>query len=438
MKRKFSILIVGTVIIGVVLGLTGITVVSQAASQSQATRKIVVFQSGINEPAKESLIKNFGGEKIKDLPLVNGMAVSLPQKAIEALSHQTEVLRIDNDDVVFAIWDGQLGKPTCDYDTVCEPEQGENPSCTDCKTEEEPTVPQPDEVMAWGVDRIDADHVWAETWDQLVLPVCKAGANTGEGVKVAIIDSGIDLDHPDLNVAGGYNAINSQKSYNDDYRHGTHVAGIVAALDNEIGVIGTAPKVELYAVKVLNRRGIGFASDIIDGLQWSIDHGMQVANMSIGSSGSSQSYHDAIIAAKNAGITIVAAAGNNGETDGSIVWPARWSETIAVSATNINNELAYFSSYGPEIDLAAPGQDINSTWNDGYYHLGSGTSMATPHVTGVAALVIASGKASTPDEVRAVLKATAEPIEMGSSCPVGNPAYCQGAGLVDAEAAVTE
>ncbi len=274
MKKRFGILVVGTVIVGITLSLVGMALVSQAAPESPKIRKIVVFQSGINEPTKETLVKNFGGEKIKDLPLVNGLAVLLSPKAEEALVKQAGVLRIDNDDVVFAL----KGKPQ--------------------------PPPQPDEMMAWGVNRIDADKVWAVNPDpgplEPIFPSCKADANTGEGIKVAIIDSGIDLDHPDLHVAGGYNAINSRKSYNDDYRHGTHVAGIVAALDSEIGVIGTAPKVELYAVKVLNSRGIGFASDIIDGLQWCIEHGIQVANMSIGSSGSSQSYHDAITAAYNA------------------------------------------------------------------------------------------------------------------------------------------
>jgi len=424
MKRKFSILIVGLVIIGVVFGLIGTTLVSQAARELPMARKIVVFQSGVDEPVKDALVKNFGGEKIKDLSLVNGLAVLLPPKAIEALSRQTEVLRIDNDDVVFA-----LGKPACNYNNVCEPELGENPSCTDCKdVEKEPVPEQPPQEMAWGVNRIDADLVW--------------GTNTGQGVKVAIIDSGIDEDHLDLmeNIKGGYNTINPRKSWNDDYGHGTHVAGIVAALDNTIGVVGVAPEAHLYAVKVLNSRGIGFSSDIIDGLQWCIDHEIQVANMSIGSSGSNESYHDAIIAAKNAGITIVAAAGNNGETDGSIVWPARWQETIAVSATNISDELAYFSSYGEEIDLAAPGQAINSTWNDGYYHVGSGTSMATPHVVGTVVLILAdpdlkcdtnSDWSCSPDEVQTRLETTAEWL-------FGLTDNQQGFGLVDAKAAVIE
>lgn len=440
MKKGFSILAVSVVIAGITLSLVGTVLVSQAASEPPVARKIVVFQSGVDEPTKEDLLKNFGGEKIKDLPLVNGMAVLLSPQAEKALVKQAGVLRVDNDDVVFA-----LGKPA--------------------------PAPQPAEEMAWGVNRIDADHVWAEIWDQTALPVTKTDANAGQGIKVAIIDSGIDSDHPDLNVAGGYNAIDSRKSWNDDFRHGTHVAGIVAALDNEIGVIGTAPKVELYAVKVLNRRGIGFASDIIDGLQWSIDHGMQVANMSIGSSGSSQSYHDAITAAYNAGITIVAAAGNNGEGDGSIVWPARWPETIAVSATCSNTKspdtckmgkaitmdtngedgLAYFSSYASSINslgddssvvsinlLAGPGEEINSTWNNGYYHLGSGTSMATPHVTGVVALVLrAKGCTSQgavgcgPGEMMSFLQ-TNGVEDLGSA---GIDVHF-GYGLIDAEKAV--
>jgi len=394
MKKKFSILIVGTIIVGVALGLVGMALVSQAASQLPMARKIVVFQSGVNEPTKEALVKNFGGEKIKDLPLVNGLAVLLPPKAIEALSRQTEVLRIDNDDVVFAL----KGKPQ--------------------------PPPQPAQEMAWGVDRIDADVAWT--------------TSTGSAVKVAIIDSGIDLDHPDLKVYGGYNAVYPRKSWNDDYGHGTHVAGIVAALDNDIGVVGVAPDAHLYAVKVLNRAGAGFTSDIIDGLNWCIENGIQVANMSIGSSSCSQSYYDAVKAAHNEGITIVAAAGNNGQTDGGIVCPAIWPETIAVSATNESDGLAYFSSYGEEVDLAAPGQGINSTWNNGYYYVGSGTSMATPHVAGTVALILKTnpglydldGDGWDPEEIRQKLYDTAEDIRLG-------PIY-QGAGLVDAEAAVIE
>ncbi len=402
MKRKFSILIVGIVIIGVALGLAGITIVSQAASQPQMARKIVVFQSGMNEPAKEALLKNFGGEKIKDLPLVNGMAVLLSPQAEKSLVKQAGVLRIDNDDEVFI-----LDKPVIAGKPPKEP------------------VPQPPQTLSWGVGRIDADSAWI--------------ASNGAGVKVAIIDTGIDIDHLDLAVAGGVNVVGPFKTekYNDDNGHGTHVAGIVAALDNTIGVVGVAPGAQLYAVKAFNRKAIGFDSDIIDGIDWSITNGMQVINMSFGGS-DNPSLHQAIQAAYNAGIVMVAAAGNNGTTDGKIVYPAKYSETIAVSATNITDGLAYFSSYGPEIDLAAPGEKINSTWNDGYYKEGSGTSMATPHVVGTVALVLADpylkcdtdlNGSCSPDEVKIRLEATAEWLPALTSDQ-------QGSGLVDAENAV--
>ena len=397
MRKRFSILAVSVVIAGTVLGLVGMALVSQAAPEPPAARKIVVFQSGVDEPAKEALMKNFGGEKIKDLPLVNGMAVLLSPQAEKALVRQAGILRIDNDDVVFAL----KGKP--------------QPS----------PPPQPPEEMAWGIDRIDADLAWA--------------SSTGAGVKVAILDTGIDIDHPDLVVSGGVNVLGPFRTekYNDDNGHGTHVAGIVAALDNDIGVIGVAPNAELYAVKAFNRKAIGFDSDIIDGIDWAINNTtygrMDVINMSFGGSDNA-SLHQAIQAAYNAGIVMVAAAGNEG--DDFVHYPARYPETIAVSATTINDELASFSSYASDLAqveainlLAAPGKDINSTWNNGGYYVGSGTSMATPHVVGTAVLLIASG-VTGPENVMIALKSSAE--DLG---PAGNDIYF-GYGLVDAEAAV--
>ena len=398
--KKVSLILLAIAFAVGVLGLAG----TLSANDSGKARKIVVFEDDVSETAKMGLLKHFNAEDLGKLGLINGRVVNLPTKAINALTKRTEVKRIDDDSVVFA-----LARP-------------DNPGKKPKKEE-----PQPEQTIPWGVIRIDANEVW--------------GSNTGQGIKVAIIDSGIDEDHLDLagNIKGGINTINPNKKWDDDYGHGTHVAGTVAALNNEIGVVGVAPDAHLYAVKVLNRRGIGFLSDVIKGLQWSIDNGMQVANMSLGTSDHNKSYHDAIIAAYNAGITIVAAAGNDGETDGKIYYPAKYLETIAVSATNSNNELAYFSSYGPEINLAAPGQGINSTWKGGYYHIGSGTSMAVPHVVGVAALILADSdlKCDTdndgdcsPFEVQKRLEETAEWLDLSD-----NEQNKQGAGLVDAEAA---
>jgi len=357
-----------------------------------ANRWIVVFEPGtfVNEPAKEAILKRFDAVEIKDLPLVNGAAVILPPAAAPALGRVSGVIRVDPDIVVHII-KGKPSKP---------PGQGKP------KNEE----PQPPQSLPWGIDRIDAELVWS--------------TDNGNGVNIAILDTGIDLDHPDLigNIGGGINIINSRKSANDDNGHGTHVAGTVAAVNNEIGVVGVAPDAKLYAVKAFDRKGNGFLSDIIAGIGWSITNGMQVINMSFGADSDVQSLHDAITAAYDAGITMVAAAGNNGSY---VLYPAKYTETIAVSATAEGDILASFSSVGPEIDLAAPGVAILSTWKGGGYNTIDGTSMAAPHVTGTVALVLEDNLSQTPNEVKNILLTTAD--DLGLSLDQ------QGNGLVDAE-----
>lgn len=398
-KKKLRILMVSVIIAGVILGLAGMVSVSQAASESMA-RKIVVFKSGVlNEPAREALVKKFGGVKIKDLTLIDGKAVLLPPEAEVALARQIGVLRIDDDVEVFA-----LAKPI---------------------KVEKVAKPQPVEVLPWGVDRIDADLVW--------------GTTTADPIKVAIVDTGIDVKHPDLidNLKGGVSTVWYTTSYNDDNGHGTHVAGIAAAVDNEIGVIGVGPKIDLYAVKVLDRRGSGYLSDVIEGLDWAIANGMQVVNMSLGTTTDVQSFHDAIAKVNQAEIVQVGAAGNNG---GAVIYPAAYPEVIAVSATDNTDTIASWSSRGPEIDLAAPGVSIYSTYKGQTYKTLSGTSMAAPHVAGSAALVLTqtakcdldlSGSCS-PVEVQQRLEATAEDLGVSGRDDL------YGSGLVDAEKAVVQ
>ena len=195
----------------------------------------------------------------------------------------------------------------------------------------------------WGVDRIDADLVWPT-------------GNTGAGVKLAVLDTGIDYDHPDLKLAGGVNFAgttrdgNTSRYYWDDkHGHGTHVAGIIAAQNNTIGVVGVAPGVSLWAVKVLGDTGSGYTSDIIQGLDWCAANGVRVASMSLGG-GSTTSLKYACDRAYSRGVLLVAAAGNDG---GAVRYPAAYSSVIAVSATDSLNNRASFSNYGSQIELAA-------------------------------------------------------------------------------------
>ena len=217
-------------------------------------------------------------------------------------------------------------------------------------------------------------------------------------------------------------------SADDDNGHGSHVAGIVAAQNNTIGVVGVGHRIDLYAVKVLDRNGSGYVSDIIEGIQWSISNNINVINMSLGTTTDVQAFHDAVAAAKNAGITVVAAAGNSGPSDNTVLYPAKYQEAIAVSATNSTDGQPTWSSRGPEVDLAAPGNSIYSTYRNGTYAALSGTSMAAPHTAGAAALVLATHPGFSPDQVKAKLQSTADLL-------VGLTANQQGAGLVDAEEA---
>ena len=242
------------------------------------------------------------------------------------------------------------------------------------------------ETLPWGVDRIDADLVHEY--------------NKGTEIKVAVIDTGIDYDHPDLaaNCKGGYDFVNNDNDPMDDHGHGTHCAGIIAAVaGNEIGVVGVAPEAHLYAVKVLDSSGSGYLEDVLAGIEWAVNNGMQIISMSLGTKSDYQSLHDACDSAYYENCVLLVAAAGNEATSWSvkrdkdtIIYPAKYDSVIAVGATDQNDKRASWSSTGPALELVAPGVDIYSTYWDDTYATKSGTSMACPHVSGTAALVFVS------------------------------------------------
>ena len=230
-----------------------------------------------------------------------------------------------------------------------------------------------DPSSAWGIERIGSPIV-----NQIV---------TGVGVKVGVIDTGADYTHPELafQYRGGTDCWNHDDNPFDDNGHGTHVSGTLVGTN-----VGVAPGASLYAIKVLNAQGGANWSDVICGVQWAIDNGMQVTNNSYGGLEYSQGAEEIFQAAENAGIISVAAAGNEGCCD-TVIYPAKFTTTIAVSATGRYDQLMDFSSTGPEVDLAAPGHIILSAYKGGGYLQLSGTSMAAPHVAGTVALLLSAG-----------------------------------------------
>jgi len=269
----------------------------------------------------------------------------------------------------------------------------------------------------WGINRVHAPAAWPLT--------------EGKGVKVAVIDTGIDTGHPELSgkVDGGYSAITKTENpadYQDDNGHGSHVAGTIAAKKDGKGVVGVAPKARLYAVKVLDADGSGNLSDVIDGIVWAAKNKMDVANMSLGAPVDSEAMKRAVRFARGSGVVVVAAAGNSG---GSVGFPGAYEDTIAVAASDSNDKLAGFSSRGPEVDFIAPGVDVLSSKMGGGFASYSGTSMAAPHVAGLAALAVSQGYVGLngPDGVFAQLKKAA------STLPTeGMTVEMQGAGMIDA------
>jgi thermitase len=270
----------------------------------------------------------------------------------------------------------------------------------------------------WGLTKIGAPQAWDVT--------------TGSSdLTIAIVDSGIDLDHPDLSdkIVLGYDYVNEDWVPDDDYGHGTHVAGIAAAqTNNGRGVAGVSWGARLMALKVLDAGGSGSYADVASAVTYAADHGARIINLSLGGDYDSQTLHEAVIYARNAGCVLAAATGNDG--DPAVLYPAKYVEALAVAATNSTDQWAWFSNYGPEVSVAAPGVGIYSTYLGAGYTYRSGTSMATPHVAGLAALIWSQYPGYTNDQVEGRIEMTA--VDLGT--PGWDPYY--GHGRIDAHAAL--
>jgi subtilisin family serine protease len=259
-----------------------------------------------------------------------------------------------------------------------------------------------------------------------VGPIKQAGSSTSGDVDIAILDTGISLNHPDLNVYRNVSFVEGITSGNDPVGHGSHVAGVAAAKDNSLGIVGVAPGARLWAIKVCDNSGECKISDQIKGIEYAIKHAneIDVLNISI-ENPNSPALNNIISAAVKAGITVVVSAGNYGQ-DASTTTPANNPNVITVSAIGDSDgkcgglgpvlpqfdgsvpddTFAFFSNFGPAVKVAAPGVNVFSTYNGTGYAVDSGTSMAAPFVTGAAALYKSEFPNASPDEVIANVTAS--------------------------------
>ncbi len=328
---------------------------------------------GFTEEIDQNIIIEHGIANFTQYKIINAISADIPESVFEKLKKNPKIKYVEEDAQVQI-----AGKPS------------------------QPQPPQPSQQITWGIVRVKASEAWNNS--------------TGKNMKIAVLDTGISNSHPDLIVSGGINLVGKSKNkkWNDDNGHGTHVAGVIAARNNSIGVVGVAPDAQLYAVKVLDAYGSGYISDVIEGIDWAVQNNMDIISMSLGTKTYSQALNDTTINAYKVGILLVAAAGNNGDgnlfTD-DVLYPAKFDSVIAVSAIDYNNIAPIWSADGAKIELAAPGVDIYSTWLNGGYANESGTSMAAPFVSGVAALIKSNNLSMTPQEIRQSLDSNA--IDLG-------------------------
>jgi serine protease len=289
------------------------------------------------------------------------------------------------------------------------------------------------------------DPLYPQQWNLRAIRMPEAwDISQGEGVTVAVVDTGVTR-VPDLaqtQFVQGYDFVDDDEDPTDLNGHGTHVAGTIAqSTNNTLGVAGVAFKAKIMPVRVLDANGFGSLSDVVEGIRYAADHGATIINLSLGSRASARLMEEAVAYAHSKGVTIIAAAGN--ENSSQVSYPARYPHVIAVSATGPDGSKAPYSNYGVGVDIAAPGgaktpehpehgilqQTINRrNPNEPVFAYFQGTSMATPHVAGVAALIQAQG-IKDPDKVEEVLKMSATPVP-------GDKQNFYGAGRLDAAKAL--
>jgi subtilisin family serine protease len=424
-----------------------------SVARAENNRRIVMFLDGTPLWLQQLIVTLSGSQVVHTLSLINALAIELPLvgdvlDVVAILLENPAVIGVFDDPLVFA--DAITTVPAED-------------------------VPQ-EEIYDWGQDRIGVPTVHQHMPDL-----------QGTGVKVAVLDTGADVDHPDLwqNIAGGYNAMRGGKwkPYRDDNGHGTHITGIIAARMNDLGIVGVAPQASIVVVKVLDENGAGYVSDLINGLQWVYAEQIKLVNMSLGFSKGSVPLERAIQRLHRRGVIMVASAGNRtvgssttedgGGTDegggdegegtatacdtsadgggadegggdegenvvtacdtsaeNGVRYPARYSEVLAVAATDYKDWITDYSLAGSEMDVAAPGgamvsERILSTKWGGGYALGSGTSQATAHVTGCIALALQHNLDLSFSGVLDLLRETAWDL--------GYPEASQGAGLINVQ-----
>ncbi|SDX55112.1 thermitase Serine peptidase. MEROPS family S08A [Marininema mesophilum] len=370
MKR--SLLLLGVVAFTISMTLPGQHVGAQSSAKKVTSAKyaanelIVKYKKGTSGTAKKTLTSSNNAKVLSHNKALNFEVIKLNKKtsikdAMKLIKKNKNVVSVERNLILKAFW----------------------------------TPNDPDFSKQYGPKIIKADSAWDVT--------------KGAGARIAIVDTGVQANHPDLKgkVVNGHDFVDNDSVSQDGNGHGTHCAGIAAATaNNNIGIAGVAPSAEIYAVRVLDNNGSGTLANVASGITSAADNNADVISLSLGAMFGATELKDAINYAWNKGSVVVAAAGNNSLPLPS--YPAYYSKAIAVAATDSSDKKASYSQWGTWVDIAAPGTDIYSTYKGSTYKSLSGTSMATPHVAGVAGLLASQGKSNS--EIRSAIEKNADKI----------------------------
>ena len=358
--KKISYLVISAIL------LSGLPVhgAHAAENQSESERMIISFKEEIDY----GLLEEMGAEIHEEFDAISAVSVTLPEEGIiQSASNESSIEYIEENSEVRAAA----------------------------------------QTTTWGYRTIKSN-------------TASSLGYTGKGVKIAIIDTGINAKHPDLKVAGGISKVKNSRHDTDGNGHGTHVAGVIGAQNNSIGTVGVAPDAQLYSVKVLSADGIGTLEGVVSGIQWAIDQKVDIINMSLTTVNNNQTLLDITKKAYDAGILIVAASGNEREKAlyKDVLFPARFPSVIAVGSVSKLNKLSYFSNYGASQELVAPGENILSSFADSKtttqedYAISEGTSVASPFVAGTFAQYMEAYPHLSNKQLRETVKRSA--IDLGA------------------------
>lgn len=362
------------------------------------TTVILEFHPTVNSTKRltQSISQEFNGHVLHTFDVVfDGCAMKVPHKDLQRIERHPRIRNVNMNRTYHLV--KPVSSPHRNSDKKMIPWPGDDDEEQQQKT-------------PLGIKEVNADDV--------------SRSHPHKDINVAVADTGIDQDHPDLksNVSGGFSTVSEDENdWNDPHGHGTHVAGTIAAVDNQRGVIGVAPRSDLFGVQVIDASGQGTTAEIIEGIDWIAQSRrkpnrspIHVVNMSLGGPApdGKDPMHKAIKSAEKMGITFVVAAGNNNRNVKNST-PARYKEVITVSAIDARTDsFAYFSNYGEGVQVTAPGVNVRSTFKEGKYKSLNGTSMASPHVAGAAALALGQNQKLTPEEVQKLLVDEGDPIEL--------------------------